>query len=98
MEKIKVSKYVTTILKYEFEGRFDEVVNRLNKYKEKYPDGEISVTLGYDGDAEFEIYEYRLETDQEAKDRIERAAKAAQHRADMQRAEYLRLKAIYEKQ
>lgn len=98
MEKIKVSKYVTALSEYEFEGRLDEVVNRLNKYKERYPDGEISVGHDSDGEVEFVIYECRLETDQEAKARIEMAAKIAQHSADMQRAEYLRLKAIYEKQ
>lgn len=94
MEKKIVRKWISTISGFEIEGSISETIEKLQKLREEFP--ESSVYLEYGDDyCNLEIYQDRLETDQEAEDRIEREARYKRQREADQRAQYEKLKAIY---
>lgn len=73
-------------------GKASETIRVIQEYIDKYGDGELNFSLGYDNCIDVD-YEYqREETDQEYQERIARQRR----NEDRERAEYEALKAKFE--
>ena len=86
----KIEEYVD---RYDFEGTVDSVIEKLQKWKEKYgPDTRIDWDTDYEGSDVVNVYIDREETDAEYVDRITRENIQRMQQEAREKAEYERLK------
>lgn len=96
-EKINVRVDIDEFPHTSFPQSVDGVIDLMNEYKNKYPDSQLLINSYIEEDygcyfCRFEIYTYRLETDEEYTERIKSKLKELKYASRENLKEYLKLK------
>ena len=92
--KQNIRVYIKDIPSYDLGLSIEEFISKFQEIKNEFPNS-LVVLYGDEANAGVEIYEDRLETDEEYEDRLKREAHWKEQREKLDRETYERLKAKF---